>query len=163
MDFLVIILTIAVIVYLIRCACKSHDGFIQKNAIVTKMADLKPSVVHYSATDDVLYNKLGEKAQVLRKRHQEILFKDDPILMEELNNDLTAMKEHIDNLGPHDEFIKLADNFLGKAMRLSDPSLTIAYVNIALCEYNLPFQPTELNNFDMFHQRYGNMILELSK
>ena len=100
-----------------------------------------------------------ERAQEIIKKHQELLFKDDATLIEELDKELTAMKEFVDTLGSTDELNRMADNFMNKAMRLSDPSVTIAYIRIALTEYRLPFEPTRLTSFEKFHQEYGPQIV----
>ena len=101
----------------------------------------------------------NERAQEVIKKHQELLFKDDATLIEELDKELIAMKEFIDTLGSTDELNRMADNFMNKAMRLSDSSVTIAYIRIALTEYRLPFEPTKLTSFEKFRREYGPQIV----
>jgi hypothetical protein len=101
----------------------------------------------------------NERAQEIIKKHQALLFTDDATLIEELDKELIAMKELVDNLGSSDELHRMADNFINKAMRLSDPSVTIAYVRIALTEYRLPFEPTKLKSFEQFHRLHSSQIL----
>ena len=60
------------------------------------------------------------------------------------------------------EFHAMSDNFFGYMMKNFETELVVMGARIALTTYNLPFQPTKLKNFDMFHQKYGKYILQAS-
>lgn len=60
------------------------------------------------------------------------------------------------------EFHNMSDNFFGYMMKNFETELVVMGARIALTVYNLPFQPTKLKNFDLFHQKYGKYILQAS-
>lgn len=60
------------------------------------------------------------------------------------------------------QFHEMADNFFAYMMKNFETELVVMGARIALTTYNLPFQPTKLKNFDMFHQKYGKYILQAS-
>jgi hypothetical protein len=69
------------------------------------------------------------------------------------------LKEALENGLSNKDFHKRADNFFRFMMDNFETELVVMGARIALTTYNLPFQPTELKNFDEFHQRYGKYIL----
>ena len=69
------------------------------------------------------------------------------------------LKDALENGLSNKDFHKRADNFFRFMMDNFETELVVMGARIALTTYNLPFQPTELKNFDEFHQRYGKYIL----
>ena len=57
------------------------------------------------------------------------------------------------------EWYARADRFIWLAMKLSSKEQAITYVRVALAEYNLPFQPTQMASFGEFHRLYSKTIL----
>jgi hypothetical protein len=58
-----------------------------------------------------------------------------------------------------DNWNQMADNYLGFMMENFPVELTVMGAKIALSNYQLPFDPSKLKNFDQFHERYGKFIL----
>jgi hypothetical protein len=54
---------------------------------------------------------------------------------------------------------EMADNYLGFMMENFPVELTVMGAKIALTNYQLPFDPSKLKNFDEFYERYGKFIL----
>jgi hypothetical protein len=54
---------------------------------------------------------------------------------------------------------QMADNYLGFMMDNFPAELTVMGAKIALSNYQLPFDPSKLKNFDQFHERYGKYII----
>ena len=69
------------------------------------------------------------------------------------------LKDALENGLSNKDFHKRSDNFFRFMMDNFETELVVMGARIALTTYNLPFQPTELKNFDEFHQRYGKYIL----
>jgi hypothetical protein len=60
-------------------------------------------------------------------------------------------------------FHAMADNFFRFMMDNFETELVVMGARVALTNYQLPFSPTKLKNFDEFHTRYGKYILEAAK
>ena len=58
------------------------------------------------------------------------------------------------------EFHKMCDNFFGYMMANFETELVVMGAKTALKTYKLPIEPSQLKNFDEFHKRYGNYIVE---
>lgn len=69
-----------------------------------------------------------------------------------------AVEEKVDDK----KFHEMADYFFAYMMKNFETELVVMGARIALTTYNLPFKPTQLKNFDQFHQRYGKYILQAS-
>jgi hypothetical protein len=72
------------------------------------------------------------------------------------------LKQAVDSKIPDKKFHEMADFFFEYMMKNFETELVVMGARIALTVYNLPFQPTKLKNFDMFHQKYGKYILAAS-
>jgi hypothetical protein len=72
------------------------------------------------------------------------------------------LKNAIEKKVADKQFHEMADNFFAYMMKNFETELVVMGARIALTVYNLPFQPTKLKNFDMFHQKYGKYILQAS-
>jgi hypothetical protein len=59
------------------------------------------------------------------------------------------------------EFHEMADNFFGYMMANFETELIIMGARIALVNYDLPFMPTKMKNFDSFHKKYGKYVLNV--
>ena len=58
------------------------------------------------------------------------------------------------------EFHIRCDNFFGYMMANFETELVVMGAKTALKTYKLPIEPSQLKNFDEFHKRYGNYIVE---
>ena len=58
------------------------------------------------------------------------------------------------------EFHKMCDNFFEYMMANFETELVVMGAKTALKTYKLPIEPSQLKNFDEFHKRYGNYIVE---
>jgi hypothetical protein len=56
------------------------------------------------------------------------------------------------------EFDKMADNFFKFIMDNFPTELVVMGAKIALTQYDLPFDPHSMDNFDKFHKVYGKYI-----
>ena len=54
---------------------------------------------------------------------------------------------------------KMADNFFRFMMDNFPTELVVMGAKVALSNYNLPFDPSKLVNFDEFHDKYGKYIV----
>ena len=72
------------------------------------------------------------------------------------------LKQAVESRVPDKKFHEMADFFFEYMMKNFETELVVMGARIALTVYNLPFQPTKLKNFDMFHQKYGKYILQAS-
>ena len=72
------------------------------------------------------------------------------------------LKGAIEKKVPDKQFHEMADHFFAYMMANFETELVVMGARIALTTYNLPFQPTKLKNFDMFHNKYGKYILQAS-
>ena len=58
------------------------------------------------------------------------------------------------------KFHEMCDNFFGYIMANFETELVVMGAKVALKTYKLPIEPSQLKNFDDFHKRYGNYIVE---
>lgn len=58
------------------------------------------------------------------------------------------------------KFHEMCDNFFGYIMANFETELVVMGAKVALKTYKLPIEPSQLKNFDEFHKRYGNYIVE---
>ena len=72
------------------------------------------------------------------------------------------LKQAVESRVPDKKFHEMADFFFEYMMHNFETELVVMGARIALTVYNLPFQPTKLKNFDLFHQKYGKYILQAS-
>lgn len=70
-----------------------------------------------------------------------------------------AVKAKVDDK----KFHEMADNFFKFMMDNFETELVVMGARVALTNYQLPFSPTKLKNFDEFHRKYGKYILEAAK
>jgi hypothetical protein len=56
------------------------------------------------------------------------------------------------------DFDKMADNFFKFMMENFPTELVVMGAKIALTQYDLPFDPHEMDNFEKFHKVYGKYI-----
>lgn len=70
------------------------------------------------------------------------------------------LKQNLENEVDEKDFHKMADNFFRYMMDNFEPELVVMGARVALTTYNLPLQPTKLKNFEEFHSRYGNYIVQ---
>lgn len=70
------------------------------------------------------------------------------------------LKSKLDDGIDDDEFHKMADYFFKYMMDNFEAELVVMGARIALTTYSLPLRPTKLKNFDEFHSRYGNYIIQ---
>ena len=71
------------------------------------------------------------------------------------------LKDAIDNKKvSNKEFHIMADNFFNYMMSNFETELVVMGAKIALKTYSLPIEPSQLNNFDDFHKKYGKYIVE---
>jgi len=103
---------------------------------------------------------LNDKALEVIKKHRELLAKDDFTIMAELDQQLPFLKDYADKHGSDKNFNAMAENFIDNVLRLADPDVALVYMKLALEDYGLPMVPTELRNFETFHIKYGNLILQ---
>jgi len=57
-----------------------------------------------------------------------------------------------------DAWHKLADNFFRFMMDFFPTEMTVMGCRVAINQYNLPFQPDKLKNFDEFYSRFGKYV-----
>lgn len=57
-----------------------------------------------------------------------------------------------------DGWHKLADNFFRFMMDFFPTEMTVMGCRVAINQYNLPFQPDKLKNFDEFYERFGKYV-----
>ena len=62
--------------------------------------------------------------------------------------------------GKMDDWHSMADNFFRFMMDNFPTELTVMGAKIALTNYNLPFDASKLKNFDEFHDKFGNYIIQ---
>ena len=72
------------------------------------------------------------------------------------------LKAAIEKKVPDKQFHEMADHFFAYMMANFETELAVMGARIALTTYGLPFQPTKLKNFDMFHNKHGKYILQAS-
>jgi hypothetical protein len=71
------------------------------------------------------------------------------------------LKDAIDNKKvSNKEFHIMADNFFNYMMSNFETELVVMGAKIALKTYSLPIEPSQLKNFDDFHKKYGQYIVE---
>jgi hypothetical protein len=58
------------------------------------------------------------------------------------------------------KFHEMAQNFFDYMMQNFETELVVMGAKIALKTYELPIEPSQLNNFDEFHKKYGKYIVE---
>ena len=71
------------------------------------------------------------------------------------------LKDALDNQKvDNKEFHKMCDHFFGYMMANFETELVVMGAKVALKTYKLPIEPSQLKNFDEFHKKYGNYIVE---
>jgi len=70
------------------------------------------------------------------------------------------LKQNLENEIDGKDFHRMADYFFRYMMDNFEPELVVMGARVALTTYNLPLQPTKLKNFEEFHSRYGNYIVQ---
>lgn len=70
------------------------------------------------------------------------------------------LKANFDEFGKDDneKWHKRADNFFRFMMDSFPTEMTVMGCRIAINQYNLPFQPGKLKNFDEFYERFGKYV-----
>lgn len=73
------------------------------------------------------------------------------------------LKEAVDSGVKDKDFHKMVTNFFGFMMDNFETELVVMGARVALRTYKLPIRPTEVSNFDEFHNRYGKYIINASE
>lgn len=73
----------------------------------------------------------------------------------EMAKDILAVK------GRAKRFHRRIDQHLATIMHLYKGEQVIRIIHTWLAVYKMPIQPMELDNYDLFHQYYGDMIMSL--
>lgn len=97
---------------------------------------------------------LSGKEKELKVKEISAMYSLTVSLCYELQDALTK----IDNK-PNAEWHSMADNFFRYMMDNFTTELTVMGARTALINYNLPFVPGKLKNFDEFHKRFGKYIV----
>ena len=105
------------------------------------------------------YTSLNDIHKKIKEEVEQEYLESQADILTELDGLLKNLHcQVLDGKSNSPEFYDMADHFLQRAMTISDPALTVRYVNLALTEWNLPFNPVNLPSFDRFHEIYGLYI-----
>jgi hypothetical protein len=83
-------------------------------------------------------------------------------LITSLNYELKDLWESVGKTNDEPLWHKAADNMLGFIMDNMGIEIQVMGMRVALQQYNLPFNPRKLKNFQRFHDTAGKIILRAS-
>ena len=70
------------------------------------------------------------------------------------------LKDAVENKKSSKEFHAMAQNFFDYMMKNFETELVVMGAKVALKQYKLPIEPSQLSNFNEFHKKYGKYIVE---
>ena len=70
------------------------------------------------------------------------------------------LKDAVENKKSSKEFHVMAQNFFDYMMNNFETELVVMGAKVALKQYKLPIEPSQLTNFNEFHKKYGKYIVE---
>jgi len=70
------------------------------------------------------------------------------------------LKDAVENKKSSKEFHVMAQNFFDYMMNNFETELVVMGAKVALKQYKLPIEPSQLSNFNEFHKKYGKYIVE---
>jgi len=105
--------------------------------------------------------KMPEPTEILNGKVKDLAIKEISAMYALTIAMCYELKDAVDNKKVNNkEFHKMAENFFTYMMNNFETELVVMGAKIALKTYKLPIEPTQLNNFDEFHKKYGKYIVE---
>ena len=105
--------------------------------------------------------KMPEPTEILNGKVKDLAIKEISAMYALTIAMCYELKDAVDNKKVNTkEFHKMAENFFTYIMNNFETELVVMGAKIALKTYKLPIEPTQLNNFDEFHKKYGKYIVE---
>jgi ATPase family associated with various cellular activities (AAA) len=105
--------------------------------------------------------KMPEPTEILNGKVKDLAIKEISAMYALTIAMCYELKDAVDNRKVNTkEFHKMAENFFTYMMNNFETELVVMGAKIALKTYKLPIEPTQLNNFDEFHKKYGKYIVE---
>jgi hypothetical protein len=105
--------------------------------------------------------KMPEPTEILNGKVKDLAIKEVSAMYALTIAMCYELKDAVDNKKVNNkEFHKMAENFFTYMMNNFETELVVMGAKIALKTYKLPIEPSQLNNFDEFHKKYGKYIVE---
>ena len=106
-------------------------------------------------------SKMPNPSEILSGKVTELQVKEVSAMYSLVISLCYELKSKVEAKVPDKEFHEMADNFFGYMMANFETELIIMGARIALVNYDLPFMPTKMKNFDAFHKKYGKYVLNV--
>jgi hypothetical protein len=105
-------------------------------------------------------SKLPNPTDILNGKVKDLAVKEISAMYSLTTSMCYELRDAVENKVDNKKFHEMASNFFTYMMANFETELVVMGAKIALKTFKLPIEPSQLKNFNEFHQKYGKYIVE---
>lgn len=105
-------------------------------------------------------SKLPNPTDILNGKVKDLAIKEVSAMYSLTTSMCYELRDAVENKVDSKKFHTMADNFFNYMMANFETELVVMGAKVALKTFKLPIEPSQLKNFNEFHQKYGKYIVD---